>query len=50
MFVTNTDPGELMNIVHMLKSNSSKGNDDNTLGIIKDINSEIALPLTHIFN
>ena len=50
MFVTNTDPGEIMNIVHKLKSNSSKGNDDIAPSIIKDIISEIALPLTHIFN
>ena len=28
MFVTNIDPGEIINIVDMLKSNSSKGNDD----------------------
>ena len=34
----------------MLKSNSNKGNDDITLNIMKDIISEIALPLTHIFN
>ena len=39
-----------MNIVHMLKSNSSKGNDAITPCIIKDIISEIALPLIHIFN
>ena len=39
-----------MNIVHMLKSNCSKGNDDITPSIIKDIMSEIALPLTNIFN
>ena len=50
MFITNTDTGEIMNIVYMLKSNSSKGNDDITPSIIKDIFSEIALPLTHIFN
>ena len=49
MFVTNTDPGAIMNIVHMLNSNSSKGNDDITLSIIKDIIFEIAL-LTYIFN
>ena len=30
MFVTNTDPREIMSIVDMLKSNSSKGNDDIT--------------------
>ena len=47
MFVTNTDPGEILNIV---KSNSSKGNDDITSSIIKDIISQIALPLTYIFN
>ena len=34
----------------MLKSNSSKGNDDITPSIIKDIISEIALPFTYIFN
>ena len=50
MFVTNTDPREIVNIVHMLKFNSSKGNDDITPSIIKDIICEIALPLTHIFN
>ena len=50
MFVTNTDPEEIMNIVDMLKSNSSKGNDDITPSIIKDIISEIALPLTYIFH
>ena len=50
MFVTNTDPGKLLYIVHMLTSNSSKGNDDITPSIIKDIISEIALPLTYIFN
>ena len=50
MFVTNTNPGDIMNIVHMLKSNSSKGHDDITPSIIKDIISEIALPLTYIFN
>ena len=47
MFVTNTDPGEIINIV---RSNYSKGNDDITPSIIKDIIFQIALPLIYIFN
>ena len=46
MFVTNTDLREIMSIVDMLKSNSSKSNDDITSSIIKDVISEIALSLT----
>ena len=50
MFITDTDHGEIMNIVHMLKSNSSKGNYYIIPSIINDIISEIALSFTHIFN
>ena len=50
MFVTNTDFREIMKIVYMIKFNFSKGNDDITSSIVKDIISEIALPLTHVFH
>ena len=39
-----------MNIVQFLKSNSSKGNDDLSPLILKEIISEISLLLTTIFN
>ena len=39
-----------MNIVQFLKSSSSKGSDDLSPQILKEINSEISLPLTIIFN
>ena len=50
MFITDTSCNEIMNIVQFVKSNSSKGNDDLSPLILKEIISEISLPLTTIFN
>ena len=50
IFLTNTSPSEICSIVSCLKSTSSFGYDGIPPSLIKQVYSEIALPLSDIFN
>ena len=50
MFCAPVDPCEVHNIILTLKDNKSPGTDNFGPKIMKEINQEIVLPLTHIFN
>jgi hypothetical protein len=48
IFISGTDPSEIINIVKALKSSSSKGSDGISSKIIKEVINEIAIPLCTI--
>ena len=50
MCVDNTNIYEISNIIASLKTGNSEGNDDLSSALIKNLPTEIAIPLTLIFN
>ena len=50
MFIVGTNDNEIINIVTMLKSSFSKGNDDISPKIVKHLIMEIASLLSMVFN
>lgn len=49
-FISPTDPNEIIDIVHSLKSNKSAGHDELSPSVIKNVIPYIVHPLTAIFN
>jgi hypothetical protein len=50
MFMSPTDPHEIVKFIDSLKRKKSFGHDNISATLIKDIKNEIALPLTILFN
>ena len=50
MLVTNTDQSEILNIVHAIKSSESKGVNDISPRIVKDVITAILDSLSSVFN
>ena len=50
MFIEGTNENEIINIVIMLKSSFSKGNDDISSKIVQNVIMEIASPLSMVLN
>ena len=50
MLVTNIDQSEILNIVHALQSNESKGVDDISPRIVKDVITATLDRLSSVFN